>query len=66
MTLLFDANKELQTGSGHNKNAFFDKQGCHTFANDESKTVIYPDLTDVLFRFGGSRVAAMLHGCCPG
>ena len=30
----------LQTPSNHNKNAFFYKQGCHTFANNESKTVI--------------------------
>ena len=30
----------LQTPSNHNKNALFYKQGCHTFANNESKTVI--------------------------
>ena len=44
--------QELQTATNHNKNAFFDKQGCHTFANNESRTVIfclnlmkcYPDL----------------------
>ena len=38
----------LQTPSNDNKNALFYKQGCHTFANNESNIVIYPDLMDVL------------------
>ena len=59
--------QELQTATNHNKNALFDKQGCHTFANNESKTVIYPDLMDVLSRFedtsiGQSRLLAVPLG----
>ena len=49
--------QELQTASNHNKNAVFDKQG-----NDEAKTVIYPDLMDVLSRFEGTSDS---HACSP-